>query len=87
MVCCVVQRSVLQVCSYYGLLLYCVFEHNIILKLDYFFFFFFQILMNVQRTLMAASRCAQTLMVLLSAPVGMATVLAVIRGAVTVSVC
>ena len=36
---------------------------------------------------MAVNTSAQTLMVLLSAPVQMGSVLAVIRGAVTVSVC
>ena len=45
----------------------------------------FQILMNVQRTVMAASRCAQTLMDHLSVPVEMGSVLAVKEGAVMVS--
>ena len=44
-----------------------------------------QILMNVQRTVMAVSRCAQTLMALLSVPVEMATVLAMMGGTVMVS--
>ena len=44
-----------------------------------------QISMNVMRIVMAVNRCAQTLMALSSAPVGMAFVLTVIRGAVVVS--
>ena len=44
-----------------------------------------QILMNAQRTVMAVSKNAQTLMVPLSAPVEMGSVLAVMGGAVMVS--
>ena len=44
-----------------------------------------QILMNVQRTVMAVSRCAQTLMALLHVPVEMGFVLEVMGGAVMVS--
>ena len=43
-----------------------------------------QILMNVQRTVMAVSRCAQTLMALLSVPVELGSVFRVMRRAVKV---
>ena len=44
-----------------------------------------QILMNAQRTVMVVNTSAQTLMVLLSVPVEMGSVLAVMGGAVMVS--